>query len=86
MKRKRRNHSASFKAKVALAVLKEEKTVVELAQQYNVYQNQIQDWKRRLKEQMGGEAFTPAQMLFRWSQCCPPLLSLEEINMVMPKE
>lgn len=51
MKRKRRNHSASFKAKVALAALKEEATLVELAEQYDVHPNQIQDWKRSLKEQ-----------------------------------
>lgn len=51
MKRKRRNHSASFKAKVALSALKEEKTLIELAEQYDVHPNQIQDWKRCLREQ-----------------------------------
>ena len=50
MKRKRRNHSASFKAKVALAALREEKTLVELAEQYDIHPNQIQDWKRCIKE------------------------------------
>lgn len=47
-KRKRRNHSPSFKAKVAMAALRGDKTVAEIAQQYDVHPNQIQDWKKRL--------------------------------------
>ncbi len=47
-KRPRRNHSPAFKAKVALAAIREEKTIAELAQQYNVHANQISDWKKRL--------------------------------------
>jgi transposase-like protein len=37
-------------AKVALAALKGDKTVAELAQQHDVHPNQFQDWKRRLLE------------------------------------
>jgi transposase-like protein len=48
MRRKRRNHSAVFKAKVALAAIKGEKTLAELAEQFDVHANQIQDWRRRL--------------------------------------
>jgi len=44
-KRVRRNHSPAFKAKVALAALKGEKTLVELAQQFDVHVNQITQWK-----------------------------------------
>lgn len=50
MKRSRRNHTPSFKAKVALSAVREEKTLVELAQEFDVHPNQIQDWKRRLKK------------------------------------
>jgi len=53
MRRKRRNHSAEFKAKVALAALKGDRTLVELAEQFDVHPNQIQDWKKRLVEGAG---------------------------------
>ncbi|HYW75522.1 MAG TPA: IS3 family transposase [Gammaproteobacteria bacterium] len=53
MSRKRRNHSAEFKAKVALAALREEHTLGELAQQYDVHPNQIQSWKRQLIDSAG---------------------------------
>lgn len=53
MKRKRRNHSSEFKAKVALAALKGDRTLVELAEQFDVHPNQIQDWKKRVVESAG---------------------------------
>jgi len=43
-KRTRRNHSPVFKAKVALAAVKGEKTLTELAQQFDVHPNQITTW------------------------------------------
>ena len=48
MTRKRRNHSPEFKAKVALAAARGDKTVAELAQQYNLHANQISTWKKEL--------------------------------------
>jgi len=53
MKRKRRNHSAEFKAKVALAALRGDKTLTDLAEQFDVHPNQIQEWKKRLVENAG---------------------------------
>ena len=48
MKRTRRNHSAAFKAKVALAAIRGEKTLAELSTQYDVHTNQITQWKSEL--------------------------------------
>ena len=49
-KRNRRTHSPAFKAKVALAVLKGDRTLAELAQQFDVHPNQITAWKSQLLE------------------------------------
>ena len=49
-RRPRRNHSASFKAKVALAAVKGDKTLAELAEQFDVHPNQITQWKTQLLE------------------------------------
>ncbi len=51
MRRKRRNHLPGFKAKVALAAIKNEKTLAELAEQFDVHQNQISEWKKQLLAQ-----------------------------------
>ena len=49
-RRPRRNHSPAFKAKVALAAIKGEKTLAELAEQYDVHANQITTWRTQLLE------------------------------------
>ena len=49
-KRTRRNHSGSFKAKVAVAALRGDKTLTELAEQYQVHATQVTEWKRQLLE------------------------------------
>lgn len=49
-RRKRRNHSPTFKGQVAVAALKGDKTLAELAQHFDVHPNQITDWKSQLLE------------------------------------
>ena len=46
-KRPRRNHTPAFKAKVALAAVRGKKTIVELAQQFDVHPNQITQWRNQ---------------------------------------
>jgi len=48
MKKSRKRYSSEFKAKVALEALKEQKTLNELAQQFQIHQNQISQWKKQL--------------------------------------
>jgi transposase len=61
-KRTRRNHSATFKAKVALAAIKGERTIAQLADQFDIHVSQITTWKDQLQAgavdvfEMGGSA------------------------------
>jgi transposase len=50
MRRKRRNHSTAFKAKVAVAALKGDRTLAELAEDFDIHPNQIMDWRKQLLE------------------------------------
>ena len=47
-KRMRKRYESSFKARVALAALRDDKTLSELASEYGVHSNLISQWKRRL--------------------------------------
>jgi len=53
MKAKRRKFSGSFKAKVAIAALKEQETLAELAVRFEVHSNMISKWKQEFVERSG---------------------------------
>lgn len=53
-RRSRRTHSPTFKAKVALAAVRGDRTLAELAKQFDVHPNQIADWKTQLQDNAAG--------------------------------
>jgi transposase-like protein len=67
-RRPRRNHSPAFKAKVALAAIKGERTIAQLADHFDVHPNQVTTWKAQLEGSAadvfgaggGGQQSTPS--------------------------
>ena len=57
-RRSRRNHTPAFKAKVALAAIKGDRTLAQLAEQFDVHPNQITSWKAQL-EGRAADVFGP---------------------------
>ena len=53
-RRPRRNHSAAFKAKVALEALADGKTIAELSHKNDVHTNKVTEWRRQLMERAAG--------------------------------
>ena len=60
-RRKRRNHSPEFKAKVAIATLKGDETLAALAEKFDFHPNQITQWKTQLLENTSGVFATAAE-------------------------
>jgi transposase len=55
----RRTHTSAFKARVALAALREDKTMAQLCAQFELHPNQISEWKKQLLEGAGLYAAVP---------------------------
>ena len=91
-KKPRRNHSPAFKAKVALAAIKGEKTLAELAEQFDVHPNQITTWRSQLLEGAAGvfgaetkpDSSAPAIDLIRLVRWLSLVIGL--IRMVFPMQ
>ena len=73
-RRPRRNHTAAFKAKVALSAIKGDRTLAELAEQFDVHPNQITSWKAQLE---GGAAdiFGPGG-----NRSAPPAIDVKSLH------
>src|SRR5262245_47803559 len=54
MRRPRRNHSARFKAQVALEAIRGEKTIAQIAAHHEVHPNQVTSWKNQVMENLAG--------------------------------
>ena len=65
MKRTRKKHNAAFKAKVALAAVRGDRTIAELAREFGVHPNQIYNWKKQL---LDGEAAFSRVAVQRWKE------------------
>jgi transposase len=64
MRRPRRNHSPTFKAKVALEALRGEKTLAELAKHHDMHPNQITSWKKEILDRAA--EISAAKRRLRW--------------------
>ena len=74
-RRPRRNHTPAFKAKVAIAAIRGERTLTELAEQFDVHPNQITSWKAQLEGSAAG-VFGPGS----GSAAAPPAVDVKSLH------
>lgn len=72
MKRTRRNHGGTFKAQVALAAVKEDKMVAELAEHFQIHPTQITEWKQ--------QQLARAADVFGWPKPLPETPDLKTLH------
>ena len=71
-RRPRRNHTPAFKAKVALAAVKGDRTIAQLAEQFDVHPNQITQWKAQLESR--------AADVFGGAGAAPPAIDVKSLH------
>jgi transposase len=74
-RRARRHHAPAFKAKVALAAIKGEMTLAQLAEHFDVHPNQITQWKSQLQE-AAAEVFGPGG----GNRTCEPAVDVKTLH------
>jgi transposase len=74
-RRPRRNHTPAFKAKVALAAIKGEMTLAQLAEHFDVHPNQITTWKAQLQEG-AADVFGPSA----GNAAAPPAIDVKSLH------
>jgi transposase len=76
-RRPRRNHTPAFKAKVALAAVKGDRTLAQLAEHFDVHPNQITSWKAQLE---GGAADVFGPGGGSGSGAAPPAVDVKSLH------
>lgn len=79
MSRVRRNHKPEFKFRVASEALKEHKTIAQICREFEVCESQVNNWKRRLKEN-GSEVFADGSRSLKSSKISDLEAQIRSLN------